>query len=203
MHHLRRLSLKHINNTLKHCRNFNEVVNNYMIHRSYDLPNQSPANFVFTDSDGKIRALILNLLDEYEKKQTGYLEIMRGMLIEIIIRTIRKNENFGVSAGSNGRYIMKHTDENYTDKNILNSLSRELKFSTPYLSRRFKEGTGIVFSEYLRKVRIRESLRLLANTDKKIADVAESVGYNDVKFFYSVFKKFVKMTPGEFKKQSR
>lgn len=174
-----------------------------MIHRSYDLQNQSPANFVFTDSDGKIRALILNLLDEYEKKQTGYLEIMRGMLIEIIIRSIRKNENFGVSAGSIGRYIMKHTDENYTDKNILNSLSRELKFSTPYLSRRFKEGTGIVFSEYLRKVRIRESLRLLANTDKKIADVAESVGYNDVKFFYSVFKKFVKMTPGEFKKQSR
>lgn len=116
-----------------------------------------------------IHHTILNLLDEYENKQTGYLEIMRGMLIEIIVRSIRKNnEVSNASAGSIGKYIMKYTDENYADKNILNSLSHKLKFSASYLRRRFKEDTGIVFSEYLQKVRIEESLRLLANTDKKL-----------------------------------
>ena len=62
-----------------------------MIHHSYDLPYQSPANYIFSDSDGKIRPLILNLIEEYESKKTGYLKIMRGMLIEIIVRSIRKN----------------------------------------------------------------------------------------------------------------
>lgn len=193
-----------IDNTLKNCRKFSEVVNNYMIHHSYDLPNQSPANYIFSDSDGKIRPLILNLLEEYDNKQTGYLEIMRGMLIEIIVRSIRKNnEVSNASAGSIGKYIMKYTDENYTDKNILRTLSNRLNFSEPYLSRRFREDTGMIFSAYLQKVRIEESLRLLANTDKKTADIAEAVGYNDIKFFYSVFKKYVKLTPGEFKKQNR
>lgn len=193
-----------IDSTLKHCRKFSEVVNSYMIHHSYDLPNQSPANYIFSDSDGKIRPLILNLLEEYENKQTGYLEIMRGMLIEIIVRSIRKNnEVSNASAGSIGKYIMKYTDENYADKNILRTLSNRLNFSEPYLSRRFREDTGMIFSAYLQKVRIEESLRLLANTNKKTPDIAEAVGYNDIKFFYSVFKKYVKLTPGEFKKQNR
>ncbi len=100
-------------------------------------------------------------------------------------------------------YNAQHGYRPIGEKNILNSLSHKLKFSAPYLSRRFKEDTGMVFSEYLQKVRIEESLRLLANTDKKTADIAESVGYNDIKFFYSVFKRYVKLTPGEFKKQNR
>ncbi len=50
---------------------------------------------------------------------------------------------------------------------------------------------------------IEESLRLLANTDKKTADIAEAVGYIDIKFFYSVFIKHINMTPGEFKKLNR
>ena len=61
----------------------------------------------------------------------------------------------------------------------------------------------MIFSVYLQKVRIEESLRLLVSTNKKTADIAEAVGYNDVKFFYSVLKKYVRLTPGEFKKQNR
>ena len=42
---------------------------------------------------------------------------MRGMLIEIIVRSIRKNNEISnVAAGSIGKYIMKYTDENYAKK---------------------------------------------------------------------------------------
>jgi YesN/AraC family two-component response regulator len=62
---------------------------------------------------------------------------------------------------------------------------------------------GMSFNEYLQKKRIEQSCRLISNTEKKITEIAEIVGYRDVKFFNQIFKKHLKMTPREFKKIHR
>lgn len=189
-----------IDKTLKNRRNFNDIVNNYMIKLNNSVVNISPANCIFSDSDGYVGELLKRCLWEFGKKQSGYEEIIRSKLIEIIILTMRKNENsHPVSLDPLCEYIVKYTSENMMQKDILKSISKEVNFSISYLSRKFKENMGISFTEYVQKLRIDQSMCLLGNTDKRITEVAELCGYSDMKFFNSIFKKNVGMTPRAFR----
>lgn len=40
---------------------------------------------------------------------------------------------------------------------------------------------------------------MLAGSDMRIGEIAQAVGYEDKKFFNSVFKRIVKMTPREYR----
>lgn len=48
-------------------------------------------------------------------------------------------------------------------------------------------------------MRINEACRLLLAEKRKIIDIAESVGYTDIKFFNELFKKYTGSTPREYR----
>ena len=128
------------------------------------------------------------------------MEVIRSKLIEIIILTMRKNEESKpVSTEYICDRILKYTAEHMSEKDILKNIGRELNFSVSYLSRRFKENMGMSFTDYVQKLRIDQSMCMLGNTNKKITEIAEFCGYSDMKFFNSIFKKYVGMTPREFR----
>ncbi len=189
-----------IDKSLTGCTNFGDVVNNYMIKYNYSTVNLSPANYIFKDSDGYILFILEKMLDEYEKKQSGYYEILRCKLIEIILLTMRKSspENT-VFSDSITEKMIDYAEKNLTEKNLLTSLSKMLNFSPSYLSRKFSSDTGTSFSKYIQKMRIEQSCRLLANTDKKISEIAALSGYSDMKFYNEIFKKTLGITPREFR----
>jgi|LSQX01.1.fsa_nt_gb AraC-like DNA-binding protein len=190
-----------IDKVLIHCHSFKDLINHYLIRFHYTMLEKSPTDFIFHDDDGSVLALIKKLQHEFEKKNSGYLELMRCYLLEIIIGTMRRiSKNTPcVSYHDCSRYILNYVDQNYMKPLTLTEISRELNFSLPYICRRFKNEVGMSFVEYLQKKRIEQSCRLILNTDKKIADIAELVGYTDTKFFNQIFKKHLKMTPREFK----
>lgn len=193
-----------VDKTLKKCRKFEQVMENYLIHYSFKSLKSNPANIIFFDDSGKIRGLIENMLSEYENKQPGYIEILRCMLIEIIIETVRKfhSENDFV-CDSIEKYISDYINENYMKKITLREISAKLNYSVPYLSKIFHKKYGTTFENYLQKTRMEQSCRLLANTDKKIIEIAECVGYSDIKFFTDVFKRFMQIPPREYRKLHR
>lgn len=191
-----------IDKTLKNKYSFDEIVNNYMIRNNNAVINISPANIVFKDDGGYIKELLHKCMDEYTAKESGYLEIIRSKLIEIIILTMRKNPLSNPLCGDAlCQRIIAYTEENFLKKDILKAVSKETFFSVSYLSRRFKDNVGITFTEYLRKVRIEKSMSLLANTDKKIIEIAELCGYSDMKSFNSIFKKMLGVTPQKFRQE--
>lgn len=71
--------------------------------------------------------------------------------------------------------------------------------SKNYFSTLFKETTGINFSDFVQKLRIDEACKLLKTTDMKVIDIAHEVGFNDIKFFYEVFKRVTSQTPGSYR----
>ncbi len=191
-----------IDKSLAKCRNFSEVVNNYMIKHSLSATNISPANYIFHDDDGRVSGMLNDMLDELTEKAAGYYEILRCKLIEIIIQTMRKSAADMDNLSDDGicAMMIKYAEKHITDKNILTGISERLNFSTAYLSRKFKSDTGMTFSAYIQKIRIEQSCRLLANTNKKITEIAYLSGYSDMKFFNSLFKKHLGVTPREFRK---
>lgn len=69
-----------------------------------------------------------------------------------------------------------------------------------YVSVLFKEETGQTFSDYLTGQRLRLAKKLLAETDLKIYEIAESVGFSSSKYFVKVFRNESGMTPKQFRK---
>lgn len=189
---------KLIDKSLAYCRSFSTFLSHYLISIDSRKLNGPPANEIFTDSDGAVKKLVDVLVKEYEEKRLGFTEIMRSVLIEILITVMRKigSENAETLEG----FVKTEVENNYVCPPTLKQIADRFNYSVPYVSAKLKKLLGVGYREYVTDVRINQARRLLANTDKKIADVAESVGYTDVNFFYELFRRAEGTSPSEFRK---
>ncbi|QQZ63675.1 response regulator [Paenibacillus sonchi] len=92
-------------------------------------------------------------------------------------------------------YIQSH----FASEVTLTTISEHLFINPFYLSRLFKKRTGESYLNYITKVRLEEAKKLLITTDKKIYEVAESVGYDTTKYFSKIFEKWVGCKPSDYK----
>jgi YesN/AraC family two-component response regulator len=138
------------------------------------------------------------LLSEYQEKKPGFIEMMRSIFIEMLLITMRKISRDERSTDIVS-YLTHRVAAHYAEPLSLSALARKKGYSLPYLSALFKERMGMGFQEYLIRVRIEEACRLLANTDKKISDIAFSCGFSDIRTFNRVFKKVTLLSPREYR----
>ncbi|MCX7709502.1 MAG: response regulator [Clostridia bacterium] len=97
--------------------------------------------------------------------------------------------------------VKDYIDSNYTRPDItLSEVAKNFYLNLSYLSRIFKEETGMTFVDYLNKLRMEKAIKLLNETDKKAYEIAEEVGINDPHYFSVCFKKFSGVSVNEFKK---
>lgn len=190
---------------LSDCCSFRELLSHYMINIGYTIgPSQSKEK-IFFDSDGEILLLLQKIQEEYQNKKTGYRQLIRSSLIEIIIKTMRKMEDKHLSVmkkyDENMMQIVLMINQNPNTADSLSELAARLNMSVGNLSRRFRLATGYRFSEYLQKKRIEQACRLLINTREKIPEIALQSGYSDLKFFNRIFKKNVGETPTQYRKR--
>ena len=95
------------------------------------------------------------------------------------------------------------------DADILNpnlsvaSLADEVGLSVNYLRSIFKENTGESLSGYITRKKVELICRLLAETDESIQDISDKLGFSTRNYFFTFFKKHMKMTPNEYRKQTR
>jgi two-component system response regulator YesN len=83
----------------------------------------------------------------------------------------------------------------------LHSIAETVHMNAQYLSVLFKKETGESFSEYVKSARIDKAKQLLKATNLKIYEIANICGYDNEKYFMSVFKQTAGVTPSEFRGQ--
>lgn len=94
------------------------------------------------------------------------------------------------------RYIEKHLDN---PELTLNDVAEHLNRSYSYVSACFSKTVGMPFTVYLQKRRVATAMRLLAETEESVAQVARLVGYELTGSFIRLFKKEIGMTPGQYR----
>lgn len=89
--------------------------------------------------------------------------------------------------------------ENRLDDSELSveDLSRAVFLSPSQMYRRVKASTGRTPSQFIRKIRMKKAVELLADSNLKIAEVAYEVGFTDPGYFTKVFKREYGELPGE------
>jgi len=93
--------------------------------------------------------------------------------------------------------VLHHIDNHYGEPFSLDTLAKKFYVSSYHLAHRFKHETGQTVNQYVLKRRLGEAeLQLVFGSDS-IKEIAAHCGYNDLHYFYSVFKKHTGNTPNE------
>lgn len=99
--------------------------------------------------------------------------------------------------------IMQWVESNYSGKFSLDELAQSIGLSRSYTSRIFRQQTGGNIHEYLLTRRIKKSCDLLRTSPLSIDAIAQEVGFIEVTYFITCFKKMMSQTPLQYRKQSR
>lgn len=97
------------------------------------------------------------------------------------------------------RRAITYMEKQYAGPLTLSDVAAHAGISSEYLSRLFKEETGVKFVVYLNNLRLKHALRLLETTNLKVYEVAEQVGYSNLSYFSTVFKKNFGQNPFDYK----
>lgn len=95
--------------------------------------------------------------------------------------------------------ICQYIEENYAEKLTLESIAREVGYSKFYAGRIFKQATGITIIDYVINVRLDRAKELLSSSEKSIKQISYMVGYQDPNYFTWSFKKYLGMTPVQYR----
>jgi AraC-like DNA-binding protein len=102
-------------------------------------------------------------------------------------------------------YVKKaidYMDARYHEPMTLEDTAHYLKISKSYLCNLFKKETGKTFSQFLNELRIEKSKKMLVEEDLPVLDIALAVGFNNQNYYNLIFKKLMRRTPLEFRKNS-
>ena len=94
--------------------------------------------------------------------------------------------------------VAKYLENHFHEKILLEEMANYVYMSPSYFSVLFKQYTGKSFSDYLLDIRM-EKAGFLLKESYKVTDVAERVGYHDIRHFSKSFKKYYGVNPSDFK----
>lgn len=93
------------------------------------------------------------------------------------------------------QYIRMHYSEDLT----LNTLADLVYLNPNYLSNVFVQVTGCTLNKYIKQIRMEKAQELLLNTNMKVTDISQAIGYPNTSYFCKSFQKLFGTTPEQFR----
>ncbi|HDS9358225.1 TPA: helix-turn-helix domain-containing protein [Enterobacter chengduensis] len=144
---------------------------------------------------------ITHLFSCYQPPMTG--ERIAGLLIGLFAMLPDMEDGAPGSSQGVASRAMFWLEEHYQQKFRLDALAAELGISRSYVSRKFHAETGEKIHDYLNTLRLRKACECLLHSDTSVRDIAAQVGFSDVTWFISAFKKGIGETPLQYRKNHR
>lgn len=96
--------------------------------------------------------------------------------------------------------VILYINQNYSDVELsLAKVADEIFITPVYLSKLFKQETGVNFLDFVHKIRIEKAKNYLLDSNIKVYEVSSLVGYSNEKHFSKKFKKYVGKSPSEYR----
>lgn len=155
-----------------------------------------------------IKVMLVTAYDDIRFAQ----EAMRAGAVDFILKPLKRQEmrealvRIGnkvekIENSETIEQIKDYLEKHYTDSTVSLTSVAEVFFLNPsYLSRIFKQKTGITFIDYLNEVRIQHACDYLLRSDLKIFEIAEKVGIPNPDYFGKCFRKKMGVSIKEYRK---
>lgn len=96
---------------------------------------------------------------------------------------------------------LHYIKEHYSEDLSLEKMASVVYLNPAYFSQLFKQKTGQGYKEYVTSLRLEQAKLLLLHPKLKLAEIAERVGYQDMRHFTQMFRKRYQITPTEYRQQ--
>lgn len=158
------------------------------------LQNKIQKNILFTNTE---LFLFENLFVKYSnttdtKKDNITNLLLHNFITAFINQTVLKNSN------QYPNWLLTLISELDRPINFTTSphdLIASFHYSKPYICNTFKKYVGTTITEYFNKNRITYAYSLINTTDYTIEQICEMAGFNNISYFYILYKKYYGKTP--------
>ncbi|WP_438445436.1 helix-turn-helix domain-containing protein [Gorillibacterium sp. sgz5001074] len=96
---------------------------------------------------------------------------------------------------------VEYMDANFNNNISVDTVAEYVQRSTSYLSRIFKDSTGMTINDYLIQLRIKRAMELLKQPHFTMEEICRDIGYANVSYFNKIFKSRTGLTPGQYRQQ--
>ncbi len=130
-----------------------------------------------------------------------------GLIYDYLLEFYRQVTNKSTSGGTDKSEllmpILNYIDDHFSEDFPMTNLAELANVSVQHLCRIFKETMHMRPTEYLTYRRLGEAKNLLRHSDYSIAEIATKCGYPDPSYFSTVFRRYEKIPPAEYRKNQK
>jgi YesN/AraC family two-component response regulator len=181
------------------------MISNFLINSLYNNTQNGHYLYFAISEVKEVQEIIQKMINELKKPSVlsdSSIKLYTGLLMIELIKNADKlkqnEENPAV------HYIlvetMKYIDEHYQNASLY-ELAEKLHQPHYALSKQIKNATNYTFKELLQEKRLNQAKQLLTGTDIPVTEIAEMVGYDNVSYFYRIFKNKFGLTPKNLREQ--
>ncbi|MGH4051114.1 MAG: response regulator transcription factor [Clostridium sp.] len=144
-------------------------------------------------SEANKSGIVINCVSEFDTMEGCIQSVKNAILVYTQEISCKFDNNFRPDI----IIVLNYIEVNLQRHITCEGMSQYINMNTSYFSRLFKKETGLTFSDYLISKRIEKATLLLKHSQISIEDIASSVGFVNISYFYKAYKKITGKTPGE------
>lgn len=170
------------------------------------LQGNSHANYLLFYSEDLdwLKNIIRNAMSECHKGDAfsnnnciSWIHLFFSHLIRGYSKTV---QFYNYQMGTDFSLVLQYIQHNYRTLTLA-SLAEFFHYSEAYLSTLITQNTGCSFTALVKQLRMADAVAYLANTQMKVSEIAEYIGYNSADHFSRVFRTTYQMSPQEYRKK--
>ena len=153
--------------------------------------------------DFQLESCIQNITTEYSTWLSSSISMMNYYIFELVLLLSRRLHNdFPIDTDYHNRFVeqaLLYIQQHYQDALTVSAIAAHLGISERYLSRLFYKCTRHTVLDFINSYRINQSVLLIAE-GHSLTFISESVGFSSPPHYTKVFKKYMGVTPRDYRK---
>ncbi|WP_073202011.1 AraC family transcriptional regulator [Gracilibacillus kekensis] len=168
--------------------------------------NQTGQFLYYPVSDSiRIQEIMSQLLEEMFEESIlskSKIKFLMGLLILELIEQQKQTQqnNFYTEKHTFLTEVFRYIEENYREAN-LQALAKQFNQTAYWVSKQVKALTNQNFKDLVQEKRLLVAKNLLLYSELSMQAIAEEIGYENISYFYRIFKQKYKMTPKVYQTQ--
>lgn len=167
----------------------------------------SGSEYVMFDANDRISAIVETMKDYQSSQSPERNHLLAAKFYELIFTLKELKDSAAIPEDPMPALrdtpefdIDSYIGRNYRDPDLsLEKLANKINLSTRQLNRIVKKKTSMTFRQYLITIRMQNAIHLLTESQLKVKDISEFIGYSSVHGFYAAFRKKFGCTPEEYR----
>ena len=171
------------------------------------LKNVLSDNYLYIQKAEELYPALNAILNKLTEAQTYDICLNLYDFVTVFLRVLKNNYTFPKSKQSSLNSKIKRDHKlhlllnNFYNTDLsIDYIAKMLHLSVRQTNRIIHKNYNCGFREIIRSLRMNQAATLLTDTDMKITDIAQSVGYSSICSFYNAFSQYYNQKPTDFRK---